>query len=158
MLFGSDARGTRRADSDVDIGIFPVDANLSLQDELSLQTELARVCGRNVDLVRLDRAPTLVRWQVVRYGRVIMESTRFSAARFVAESVSDLVGVAERPGRAGRLRRRDRLAPRVRHPLLARPRFLRGCPGRRCRGLVQTRSLMECSRPRRHHPMRPPLT
>ena len=94
MLFGSEARGTRRADSDVDIGIFPVDAHLSLQDELSLQTELAHVCRRDVDLVRLDWAPTLVRWQVVRYGRVIMESTRFSAARFVAASVADYLDFA----------------------------------------------------------------
>src|ERR1043165_3865967 len=87
MLFGSAARGGMRADSDVDIAIFPDDLRLSLADELALQAELARACGRDVDLVRLDLAPTLVKWQVARYGRVVLERTPFAAARFVASAV-----------------------------------------------------------------------
>src|SRR3954471_3473320 len=94
MLFGSVAMGTDRANSDIDVGIYPVDLELSLQDELTLQTQLARVSARNVDRVRLDRAPTLVRWQVVRYGRLIVEPTPFAAARFVAASVADYLDFA----------------------------------------------------------------
>jgi len=61
MLFGSTAKGTQRIDSDIDIGIVPEDPELSLAEELTLQTDLARVSGRQVDLVRLDRASTLLR-------------------------------------------------------------------------------------------------
>jgi uncharacterized protein len=94
LLFGSVAAGTDRADSDIDIAIYPEDPNLSLPDELALQTELARVCGRQVDLVRLDQAPTLVRWQVVRHGRVIVERAPFAAARFIAGSIAEYLDFA----------------------------------------------------------------
>lgn len=106
MLFGSAARGTLRADSDVDIGIFPVDLSLPLSEELALQAELTRVCGREVDLVRLDRAPTLVRWQVVRYGRVLMESSPFSASRFAANSIAEYLDFAPAFERASETFRR----------------------------------------------------
>ena len=94
MLFGSVAMSTDGPTSDIDIGIFPEDPALSLQDELSLQTNLSRSCGRVVDLVRLDRAPTLVKWQVVRHGRVLLDAVPFAAQRFIAESVADYLDFA----------------------------------------------------------------
>jgi predicted nucleotidyltransferase len=106
MLFGSVAEGTNGPTSDVDIGIFPQDTELSLQDELSLQTELARSCGRSVDLVRLDRAPTLVRWQVVRHGRVLLEGVPFAAQRFIADSVAEYLDFAPAFERAAETFRR----------------------------------------------------
>jgi uncharacterized protein len=94
MLFGSMAKGTPRSDSDIDIGIVPEDPELPLVEELTLQTELGRVCGRQVDLVRLDRASTILRWQVVRYGRPLVEGERFAAARFVAEVTAEYLDFA----------------------------------------------------------------
>jgi predicted nucleotidyltransferase len=94
MLFGSAAAGTTRAGSDVDIAIFPDNPDLLLRDELALQTELARACGRDVDLVRLDQAPTLVRWQVVRHGQVLVERTPFAAARFIACAIAEYLDFA----------------------------------------------------------------
>ena len=106
MLFGSVAQGTDGPNSDVDLGIFPEDPALSLQDELSLQTELSRSYGRKVDLVRLDRAPTLVKWQVVRHGRVLMERVPSSARRFIADSVADYLDFAPAFERASETFRR----------------------------------------------------
>lgn len=106
MLFGSMAKGTDRPESDVDIGIFPEDPGLSLHDELSLQTELSRSCGRDVDLVRLDRAPTLVKWQIVRHGRVLLDSVPFAAQRFIADSVAEYLDFAPAFGRAAETFRR----------------------------------------------------
>jgi predicted nucleotidyltransferase len=94
ILFGSTARGTQRIDSDIDIGIVPEDPELSLNEELTLQTELSRVSGRQVDLVRLDRASTLLRWQVVRYGRALVEAVPFAAARFTADTVAEYLDFA----------------------------------------------------------------
>jgi predicted nucleotidyltransferase len=94
MLFGSTAKGTQRIDSDIDIGIVPEDPELSLAEELTLQTDLARVSGHQVDLVRLDRASTLLRWQVVRYGQALIEATPFAAARFTAETVAEYLDFA----------------------------------------------------------------
>jgi predicted nucleotidyltransferase len=94
ILFGSTARGTQRIDSDIDIGIVPKDPELPLNEELTLQTELGRVSGRQVDLVRLDRASTLLRWQVVRYGRALVEAEPFAAARFTADTVAEYLDFA----------------------------------------------------------------
>jgi len=94
ILFGSTARGTQRNDSDIDIGIVPEDPELPLNEELTLQTELSRVSGRQVDLVRLDRASTLLRWQVVRYGRALVEAEPFAAARFTADTVAEYLDFA----------------------------------------------------------------
>jgi hypothetical protein len=65
-----------------------------LTEELTLQTELHRVSGRKVDLVRLDRASTLLRWQVVRYGRALVEAGPFAAARFAADAVAEYLDFA----------------------------------------------------------------
>jgi uncharacterized protein len=94
ILFGSTARGTQRSDSDIDIGIVPEDPELPLNEELTLQTELSRVSGRQVDLVRLDRASTLLRWQVVRHGRALVEAEPFAAARFTADTVAEYLDFA----------------------------------------------------------------
>jgi predicted nucleotidyltransferase len=110
MLFGSAAKGTQRTDSDVDVAIFPDDPQLSLADELSLQTSLTRTCARDVDLVRLDRAPTLVRWQVVRHGRVLLEPRPFTAARFIAAAIADYLDFAPAFERAAETFRRALIA------------------------------------------------
>ena len=89
MMFGSMASGTGREDSDLDLAIAPMDPDLSLADELDLQRRLTEVSGRDVDLVRLDRASCLVRWQVARHGRVLREAGPFEAARVVASAASD---------------------------------------------------------------------
>ncbi|HEX3343314.1 MAG TPA: nucleotidyltransferase domain-containing protein [Polyangiaceae bacterium] len=51
VLFGSRATGREHGESDFDIGVFPVDADLSLREELSLASALSSVAGREVDVV-----------------------------------------------------------------------------------------------------------
>jgi predicted nucleotidyltransferase len=94
MLFGSAAAGALRPDSDVDVAILPADPDLSLADELDLQARLARACAREVDLCRLDRASTLVRWQVASHGRALLASSPFEAPRFVAAAASEYLDFA----------------------------------------------------------------
>jgi predicted nucleotidyltransferase len=94
ILFGSTAKGTQRGDSDIDIGIIPEDPEMSLAEELTLQTEMSRVSGRQVDLVRLDRASTILRWQVVRYGRPLFEAEPFAMARFTADAIAEYLDFA----------------------------------------------------------------
>jgi predicted nucleotidyltransferase len=66
LLFGSFARGKTRADSDVDIAILPFDGAFSVSDELALQGQLVMACRREVHLVRIDGAATLLLWQIMR--------------------------------------------------------------------------------------------
>jgi predicted nucleotidyltransferase len=86
ILFGSGARGALRPQSDIDVGIVPRDPNLSLTAELKLQVRLERTCGRPVDLVRLDRASTLLRWEAARTGVLLVAESPHEFPRFVARA------------------------------------------------------------------------
>jgi predicted nucleotidyltransferase len=84
VLFGSAARAGLRPDSDLDVGIVPRDPDLPLRAELDLQAHLERASLRHVDLVRLDRASTLLRWEVARRSLLIVADPPQEFSRFVA--------------------------------------------------------------------------
>jgi predicted nucleotidyltransferase len=106
LLFGSTARGQERPDSDVDVGFLPLDAEMSLGDELALQARLERVAGRHVDLVRLDRADSVLRWRAARDGIVLVSRAPGDAARLLAEIAlehADLAPLVEQGAERWRL-------------------------------------------------------
>jgi predicted nucleotidyltransferase len=73
VLFGSAARGTDTAHSDVDIAIAARDADL--ERVLDLEEKLSRLTGRRVDVVRLEDAgtePELLA-ELVADGRVLVD-------------------------------------------------------------------------------------
>jgi len=86
ILFGSAARGELTETSDVDVGIVPTDTEVPLAWELELQGRLTRACGRTVDLLRLDTASPLVRWEVARSGRCLRSTPAHEFARFTARA------------------------------------------------------------------------
>lgn len=86
LLFGSRATGTARADSDVDIAVVPARDPGTLDEELALQARLERAVGASVDLVRLDTATTLLRWQVARDGVLVWARDPRAESRFRAEA------------------------------------------------------------------------
>ncbi|MCU0862814.1 MAG: nucleotidyltransferase domain-containing protein [Planctomycetes bacterium] len=88
VLFGSAAKDQMHAGSDIDIGWIPVDPDLSLGDELGFQAELTGAAGREVDLVRLDRASTICRYEVARAG-IQLAGDRSEFVRFRAESIGE---------------------------------------------------------------------
>ena len=88
-LFGSSATNRMHADSDVDIGILPTDADWPLGDELALQGRLSAIVGRDVDLVRLDRADLLVGKQVAQKGKPLYEASAGAFARYAARAMLD---------------------------------------------------------------------
>lgn len=85
ILFGSQARGTARPDSDVDIAFVP-EHPLTLAQEHALAAELERAVGRPVDLVPVDAAPMALRWRVARDGIVLCSSPPSAASRFLART------------------------------------------------------------------------
>lgn len=90
VVFGSEARGEARADSDLDIGWVPFESGLALGDELELQADLTRIAGVEVDLVRLDRASTLVKMEVARDG-VLLLGERRDWTGFRAGAISEFL-------------------------------------------------------------------
>ncbi|TXJ08068.1 MAG: nucleotidyltransferase domain-containing protein [Acinetobacter sp.] len=68
-LFGSFAQGQAQQDSDVDLAVLVDDAKLdSLKLWENAQT-LAIKLGRDVDLVDLHQASTVLQYQIIQYGQ-----------------------------------------------------------------------------------------
>jgi len=85
ILFGSQARGTARADSDVDVAFMPTEP-LTMAQEHALAAELERAAGTTVDLVPVADAPMALRWRIARDGIVLCSSPPHTASRFLAET------------------------------------------------------------------------
>jgi predicted nucleotidyltransferase len=74
-LFGSTARGTDTASSDVDVAVLferTPDARLN-GPRLTLEGELERTLGRPVDLVVLNTAPVDLRIRVLRAQHLVLD-------------------------------------------------------------------------------------
>jgi predicted nucleotidyltransferase len=80
--FGSRARGVPGPESDVDVAVL-LEHPLSLGDELRLRAEVVEELRRDdVDLVVLNQAPPLLRWEVVSAGRRLFARDDEAADRF----------------------------------------------------------------------------
>ena len=71
VLFGSTARGKARPKSDVDLGILldPYSPELRFR----VEAELGRAAGRPVDVILLDDAPPLLRFEIAREGVLLFQ-------------------------------------------------------------------------------------
>jgi uncharacterized protein YutE (UPF0331/DUF86 family)/predicted nucleotidyltransferase len=86
VLFGSEASGTASPASDIDIGIAGDAATL---DPAAIAVALERVVHRPIDLVLLDSAPPLLRSEISRHGRVLVEREPYAWADFRAQAMID---------------------------------------------------------------------
>ena len=72
-LFGSAVTGRMRATSDIDVAVL-VESEREVEFSfLAFAASLERACERPVDLVLLNRAGELLKFQVRRYGRLAFE-------------------------------------------------------------------------------------
>jgi len=77
LLFGSHARGTAGADSDVDVAV-----QAPASEGPAIAAALSAVCGREVDVVILEDPPIPLLDALVREGELIFEAERGAAARW----------------------------------------------------------------------------
>jgi predicted nucleotidyltransferase len=86
VVFGSAARDTQRSGSDLDVGVL-VEPHSEAGPPLDVV--LARATGRTVDLVRLDTAPPLLRFEIARDGKVLVERVPHAWTDFRARAMTD---------------------------------------------------------------------
>jgi predicted nucleotidyltransferase len=87
VLFGSAARGTEHAGSDVDVGVLLDHETAELR--LELEAELGRAAGRDLDLVFLDTAPPLLRFEIARDGVLLTARHRDDWVDFRTQAMLD---------------------------------------------------------------------
>jgi len=87
VMFGSMARGQGHDDSDLDIGVLLRDANETTRSRLA--AALSRSAGKTVDVVYLDEAPPLLRFEIARDGVVLLEGAPHSWTDFRARAMID---------------------------------------------------------------------
>jgi len=90
-LFGSVARGTARADSDVDVAVLFTARQLSTLEGgvLDLEGELERDLGRVVDVVDVRRAPVDLVHRVLRDGIPLCDRDASKRIRFEVKARND---------------------------------------------------------------------
>ena len=86
VLFGSDARGESDPASDLDVGVL---FEPGLDSTTALEVALARAASRHVDLVRLETAPPLLRFEIARDGRVLLDRSLHAWVDFRARAMTD---------------------------------------------------------------------
>jgi predicted nucleotidyltransferase len=89
LLFGSSARGSSHARSDVDVA---VGLRSSARDARALGTIAARLeaaAGRPIDLVVLDEAPVALAYRIFRDGQVLVERDRAALVARKARALLD---------------------------------------------------------------------
>jgi predicted nucleotidyltransferase len=106
VLFGSAAQGRLRADSDVDVAIVPTDDGLDVATEALLRRRLTTAARRDVDLVRINEASTLLKWRIATTGVPVFETRPGTFARFQAGAASEYVDYAPALAHFGELFRR----------------------------------------------------
>jgi len=87
LMFGSCARGTQHAQSDLDLAIGGLSQPLSVLDLGDLIGRLEAAAGRPVDLTLLDEAPPGLAYRVFRDGRILLERDHDAFARRKARAV-----------------------------------------------------------------------
>jgi predicted nucleotidyltransferase len=87
VLFGSTARGEARKGSDVDLGVLLDPATQEVRHKVL--AELGRAAGREVDVVFLNEAPPLLRFEIARDGVLILQRQNDLWGRFKERAIQD---------------------------------------------------------------------
>lgn len=99
-LFGSQARGRTRTDSDVDLAIvLPPGGSLTAIERMDLVVQLEKITERQVDLLVLNHAPLPLQFEVISTGIVLYQSSNDARTDFedlVVRDYLDLGPMLER--------------------------------------------------------------
>lgn len=89
-LFGSEASGMSNDKSDVDIGILFEKHHLPSRDDLlDIEDNLTSLFRREVDLVVLNNASPIIRMQVLKKGKKIVEHNRKDVNFFFVRTLNE---------------------------------------------------------------------
>ena len=87
-LFGSFAESKENKFSDLDIGVL-LDDNYFFDIKLNILTDLANHNFCNVDLIILNKASLLTRFEVVKHNQIIYKKDNFDSSSYYAKVIRE---------------------------------------------------------------------
>lgn len=92
FLFGSEARGTSRRESDIDVALL-LSGSPSPEERLTLRTDLSdaisKITGRDVDITLLNNAGSLLKYQVACHNQNLFERRKGLAKKFRLNAIKE---------------------------------------------------------------------
>ena len=86
FLFGSYAKGKEKSSSDIDVALLLSEMKTIDFDPLGFATELEKKMGSMVDVVILNNAGEVLKFEVRRYGKLIFERSSQQRKHFEVKS------------------------------------------------------------------------
>ncbi len=109
-VFGSVARGTARADSDIDFGVLLTERGAEKRVEPrwlgDLASRLETATGRTVDLVMVEAQGPILRHRILKEGLLVFDANRERRIDFESDTTSRYLDFAPTFERAARHARR----------------------------------------------------
>jgi len=93
-LFGSAARGTSHPNSDIDIAFLP-SFKCNPLEVFEMSNRLSEVLGKDVDLIDLRNASTVMAKEVLRSGKLIAENDPSHRMQFEMRTLADYARLSE---------------------------------------------------------------
>ena len=87
-VFGSAATGKRRLDSDLDLAVFASDESFQMR-KLDVLAELTRQGFDTIDLVFLNTADPITRYEAVRLNKLIYSTADFDRGSYYSKIVRE---------------------------------------------------------------------
>jgi len=93
-LFGSQAKGNVAPESDFDIAVLfektPVD-ELALKETAFLSLDLSKFFPAALDIVSLNNAPSLLKYEAIRYGKPLYRKTEKERVNFEVTTINEYI-------------------------------------------------------------------
>lgn len=90
LVFGSAAAGRLRPDSDIDIAVlFPAQAVPDALAAVELRERMTQFASRDIDLVVLNHAPTILAFQAIKTGRIIACRDQYAYQCYVVRLITE---------------------------------------------------------------------
>lgn len=88
-IFGSFARETNRPDSDIDMAVL-LNGEIGVYTQLNILGSLVDIFKReDIDLVILNNVNEVLRFQVIKYGKVLYMESLYTKVMFEARTMSE---------------------------------------------------------------------
>lgn len=89
ILFGSCAINMNKTNSDIDLAIYARDLDLIEEKKIVLLNKLAKIFHRDIDLILLNKANSLLKFNIAREGKLIYEKKEGMYKIFQVRAMSE---------------------------------------------------------------------